>query len=562
MCKNIAIFGPTHSGKSTLMGYLLCKDLDVTEKSNKFDRIKHDLLSDGLAYHSDRKYAYIVDTATDEKRELKSGTQITKKTIGGGSKHIHICKVNINNADCVFFETPGSDQYWKEKNEGVFLGDIGIYVIELPLLLELSQKVKDSNNFKELEQRIFSPLYLWKHYKNVLKLIIVISKIDLDYSRFAIETSINLIHSVDAFKNVEIVPISIDIDNDSDCNIYKKNTKIEGFYNGKTMFGALSNIIDQNTLLKANNDSSVFAHVHRIFYEIKDNKFRPATSLRIKLLSGKISIGDKLNLGPIKEKNSSKILFAEGVVESLQLDPSEMVQSLGKGEVGGVIFNKFIVDGRARNLSEFELKRTSVIFGNNTEFEKGNLLFLTVDLHNEKSIIKETFTNLKIKDRIKIIWFGKVIATELVGRTYSDSEEGRDKWNLILINYTSSTEDSSFLLTLNEKREFIYNNFVLQLPNDLYVKSELTDIDSISMQLPGQVDFTCDYSENLFKDFSAFILLLKVDNLNIEKSEATNSICFTGITNRNISNLMSIIRKFMKQENIVNYQIDIKSENI
>ena len=153
-----------------------------------------------------------------------------------------------------------------------------------------------------------------------------------------------------------------------------------------------------------------------------------------------------------------------------------------------------------------------------------------------------------------------MIATELVGRTYSDSGEGKEKWNLILMNYTSSTEESSFLLTLNEKREFIYDNFVLQLPNNWYIKSKLTDIDCISMESPGQVDFTCDYSGTLFEDFAFFISTANNLHFELEKSEAINRIYFTGITNYNISGLMSNLRKFMRQNSISNYQIDIKKE--
>ena len=125
MCKNIAIFGPTHSGKSTLMGYILSQSWDAMRKKSEFNRTKKEL---GMDYHPDRKYAYIVDTALDERRNMPQDKQEkrNKHKKGGGSKHIHFCKASINDIDCAFFETPGSDQYWIEKDEGVFLGDIGI----------------------------------------------------------------------------------------------------------------------------------------------------------------------------------------------------------------------------------------------------------------------------------------------------------------------------------------------------------------------------------------------------------------------------------------------------
>ena len=70
MCKNIVIFGPTSSGKSTLMGYLQCHDREKKENQKIFDSIRREIEKEGILYHPDRKLAYLVDTSKEERREI------------------------------------------------------------------------------------------------------------------------------------------------------------------------------------------------------------------------------------------------------------------------------------------------------------------------------------------------------------------------------------------------------------------------------------------------------------------------------------------------------------
>lgn len=554
MCKNIVIFGPTSSGKSTLMGYLQCHDREEQENQKIFDNIRREIEKESIVYHPDRKLAYLVDTSIEERRDNPNKRS---KVPSGQNKHgsttrIHICKAKVGEEDCTFIETPGSDQYWIEKNEGVFLGDIGIYVIEIKHLLALAHKVEDSSSYKNLQSKIFSPLYLWKHYKNISRLVVAITKIDMDYSKFAIETAIRIINSVSVFSNVRIVPISIDVNNVKDCNIYDSCPKVAEVYKGNNLMKHLKELIEINDV-KISNQKSNFAHIHRLF-EIKKDNLQMQNAFRIKVLSGKITPGIKVGIGPLKERGG-KSVYAEGVVKSIKHEILGEIPSLDKGDVGGVVLSQFTVDGEVRREEEFSIKRTSVLYDLEALQAKGNLIFLSVDLTNEKETTKECFKKLNLNDRIKIVWFGKLIAMDLVGKIVSD--EYKEKYKIILMNYSSSTSYSEFFLTMDGKRNLIFNNFAIQLPNNYYINAEITDIDCISQQQPGNIEFICNF-DGIVDIFKNYISTKNITfNYCIEETGELNSMHISNVSNGNISALMAILRRFVKNYGVWDFQLDI-----
>lgn len=558
MCKNIVIFGPTSSGKSTLMGYLQCYGRREEENQLLFNKIRMEIEKEGIIYHPDRKLAYLVDTSLEERRDNpnKRDKNYYGQNKRGSTTHIHICKADVGEKSCTFIETPGSDQYWKEKNEGVFLGEIGIYVIEIKHLLALAQKVENSSSYKNLHNRIFSPLYLWKHYKNISKLVIAISKIDMDYSKFAIEKAMKIIHSVSTFKDVRIVPIFIDVANVKDCNVYNSCTSATEIYKGKTLIEHLSDLVLERDAEKQ-MPGSKFAHIHRMF-EVKKENLQRENAFRIKVLSGCISKGTRIGIGPLKEKGGDNV-YAEGEVKSIKHEILGDIPELQKGDVGGIILSKLTVDGKVRNKEEFEIKRTSIVYDLEDIQVKGNLIFLAVDLTNEKNAIKESFERLNLNDRIKIVWFGKIIAMDLVGKIASN--ECAEKYKIILMNYSATTSYSEFFLTMNKERNLIFKNFAIQLPDNYYVSAEITDIDCISEEQPGKVEFTCDLEDiaNMFNEYVDAKNI--IFNYHIEANKEANTMYIGNISNENISNLMGVLRKFIKSYGVTNFQLDINMQN-
>lgn len=146
----ITVFGPTHSGKSTLMGYIHTKDMSEIEYRQQVHKIRKEISNEGLTYYSDMELAYFVDTGKDERRKYVG----EKVSSIGTSKRIHI--LDDLCADFSFIDTPGSDIVYSEQYSGQFMGDYGIYLIESTLLYNLRYMEHDSKEYHELQYRIFA----------------------------------------------------------------------------------------------------------------------------------------------------------------------------------------------------------------------------------------------------------------------------------------------------------------------------------------------------------------------------------------------------------------------
>ena len=372
MCDNIVIFGPTHSGKSTLMGFLMVCDWSEEAYLRSNMRMKQKMEETGLKYKRDLTLAYYVDTGKDERMAYDNN-----ETSRGTSKRIHIQKTALGiNVDCTFIDTPGSDFAWKHKYEGLFLGDVGIFIIEIRKLIELSRKVKGSNSYNVKISQLFSPLYLWKHYKRMKRLIVVISKVDMElYSPYAIKRAENILRSIEILKDVPIIPISIDVENRKSNNVICCVSDDMQWYKGKSLISEIKEML-QAEHQKSFEDDLILAHIERIFEKTKSNN-QPA--IRVKILNGTIHTGDEIYIGPVKFKSTKEIVLLKGIVLSLKHETRGIVKNLSRGEIGGIIFSKLWDERERVKLTDIELKRTSMIYDNIKNCRSGNLLYFNIE---------------------------------------------------------------------------------------------------------------------------------------------------------------------------------------
>lgn len=540
MSDNIVIFGPTHSGKSTLLGYLKVYDMQEDEYERCNLRTQKMMEESGLKYKKDMALAYYVDKGIDER------TRYNKKEKSlGNSKRIHIEKMALDiELNCVFIDTPGSDVAWKHKYEGLFMGDIGIYIIEISKLSELSRKVVGSSAYNTMVNRLFSPVYLWKHYKRMKRLIVVISKIDLaQYSAYTIRRAESTLRSINILKEVPIVPICIDVENRISHNVIGCACNEMNWYKGKSLIDELKLMIHKEHKEKTDN-TLAFAHIERL---IPKTKFNNQPALRVKILNGSIHKGDEIYVGPIKYYNDAVII--KGIVSSLKHETSGCVNCLSKGEIGGIIFSK-IYYGRDRlKLTDehLKLKRTSMIFQNIQECQKGNLLYFNIFRQNLSKEEDNYLMNMNIGNRIKIIWFGKIIGMHLINKIFD-----RSKYSIVLLN--TSAENSMFMLPLKEDGKLLYDKFIFQLSDLLFANANLSDLEIISEESRREILF-------IFEGKVENIYVLKGLKIDMEctynpKLNETN-IFWKNITNKNIMKIMQSTEKFLKNKGIKQYKINI-----
>lgn len=540
MCNNIVIFGPTHSGKSTLLGYLQVYDMEEEDYKRSNLRIKKKMEECGLKYKKDMALAYYVDKGLDERTRYNKGQRSR-----GTSKRIHIEKTALDiELNCTFIDTPGSDEAWKHKYEGLFLGDVGIFIIEISKLTELSRKIVGSSAYNIMVNELFSPVYLWKHYKRLKRLIIAISKIDMElYSPYVIRRAESTLRSIEILKDRPIIPICINVEDRKSYNILNCANEKMKWYTGKSLVDEIKSMLREECEEKPDTPL-VFAHIERL---IPKTNFNNQAAIRVKVLNGVIHVGDEIYIGPICYNKKNVTL--KGIVFSLKHESKGKVDFLSKGEIGGIIFSKLWIEKERIKLSDerLRLKRTSMVFQDIKDCRSGNLLYFNINKENLNDLVTSYLKNIQIGSRVKILWFGKIISTHLL-YIFDDDV----KYNIVLMN--TSSEESMFILPLREDGKLLYDHFIFQLSDSLFVNAGLSDIEMISDDLRREVIFT-------FEGRPENINVLKSVKLDMEyyyvPEKNETSICWTNLTEQNLKKAMENTVKFFKTRKIMHYQTNI-----
>lgn len=537
MCNNIVIFGPTHSGKSTLIGYLHVYQMCEDEFNWSNLRIRRKIEEMGYKYKKDRTLAYYADQGIDE---IKVYDKIEKSR--GTSKRIHIKETALDmELNCTFIDTPGSDIAWKHKNEGLFLGEIGIFMIEIGKVIELSRKVIGSNAYNAKVNELFSSIYLWKHYKRMKRIIVVISKVDMIlYSSYAIKRAESTLRSIDILKDVPIIPISIDVENRRSNNIFECKSEEMKWYTGNSLITEIKKmLIKENEVIVDNGE--LFAHIERIIPRTQSNN-QPA--VRIKVLNGTIHDRDEIYLGPVKYNGENIML--RGQILSIKNETRGLVSNLSKGEIGGVIFSKLWNQRERLKLTDVKQKRTSIIYKNSAICREGNLLYFNIDKRYLDNSVQDHFKRIVVGNRLKLIWFGKIISMHLL---YID--ENSIQYNIVLMNTSS---ESLFMLPMKKNGKLLYEEFLLQLSDQLFVNAYLSDLEMISDQSRREVIFTFDG---------------KIEDISTLKGIEPDFICFydgekdqtcakwNNLTDVSIKRIMESTMKFIRSRNIKVYRTNI-----
>lgn len=164
MKNSIVIFGMAHSGKTTCAGYIyseLKRSTEGFDFETYVNRMKKNLLAE---YDSSRDYGYLLDKGNELPR--------TRYETEGTSKQLHLKNVSYSDLNFTIIDTPGAQHSEKQRQKGMFYGDVGIFFIEI-------HKILDEKFFfnREVYAPFMSTLILWSKYKRTT--IIALTKMDL-----------------------------------------------------------------------------------------------------------------------------------------------------------------------------------------------------------------------------------------------------------------------------------------------------------------------------------------------------------------------------------------------
>ena len=436
--KNIVVFGPTQSGKTTLLGYLatamlrnsqfneeVLKNFKLIKKMTPTDEFKIGDPSNPVNVQKDIILPSFISLDRDELRKFRDGST------EGSTKRIHrkqlsICMTEGNenfeeqneneSIKCVFTDIPGFRQRLSDKYLGFFEGEIGIAVIKLKEILEL-ERLSDSQNSADqaekarIERRLFEPLRIWCDYRSPGQLMIVISQIDQEFAVDkerkeaincqieSINTAINCIKKYlsrfNKGEHILISPISIKVVSEPNQK-HKARMKVFFRREGENVYttphdkhlpgdGTLISCLKRLVGTEDADSSRPFsmANVYRIMRTKVGNSTKPVLSVLAS--HGSIHKTDVVTLGPVLDKRSKEKIYVKCAISSLKADGlSEPSNVLLEGNVGGIIFqslkdqdstSKVCFDSISTN-SSIKLLKTTILFRG--DFLRGDIVRIEI----------------------------------------------------------------------------------------------------------------------------------------------------------------------------------------
>lgn len=444
MTLNFVFFGPTHSGKSTMAGYLLVNK-GPQLYFDLFERIKQEIKNERKP--NEKKYAWVVDTSRDER---KRSTEIQPKK--GSSIYMHAWPLDIDIGEiieCNLIDTPGFDAYTRERIKGIFWGDIGIFVAECK---DLNKDVFDApdNSIRDY----LNPLILWSKMgpKKTPRLIVALSKMDLqEFSEKEYEkakSKIELICQGINLTNVQIVPISINFDTEIDQNIIKKSP-LMNWYNGPTLFETM-----EDQLKEVKNTKEIKKNLLLTLNDATVNIKGLGDIVEGKILSGRINIHDDVRIIPIEK--AGQIASLEGKVKSIKIQHGPKVLGADEGSLVGVALSDQTINRKRCELSTCSLYTTSLLVYDNTQVKIGNILRLR--FFNQDQEIQDYHTN----QSVHIIWHGRDVTARVISFDKMD-----EKTEVVIC-----LEKDIAAIPLNEGNNFCFKNFILKVNQEELPKKD------------------------------------------------------------------------------------------
>lgn len=536
MDNNVLIFGMTGSGKSTLLGYIITHPMS-DEEFLKQDKKNRKYIEDmGKEYYDAFSLSYFSDKGKDEIWRPDKAP--------GSTKFLHY--EPIPELGFLALDSPGMDQSWRDKCEGIFLGNIGIFTVEIGDILKLARKIPGSNKYETEFHRIFDSVILWSKLKGLENLIIALTKIDVEgYSEFVINRAIKFIRDIPLLEAVPIVPISIDVINRKGTNIFDTNNNLT-WDDDKTLIAYIN-----KRLVELKKDTNkAYVAIDKFFRRAGANN-RPA--FRVKVLDGSLTLGDTVYVGPLIANNRSFIV--KGQIHSLMREKQEgPCEILYKNQIGGVMLKNTRMGNSWRTSVDIKktkanITRTAVMVHDIAQQQRGNVLKFDINIADEDDSSKEKLETLNVWSRVSIIWFGKIVPMFILNIQKSEL-----LYSLELISI--STKDSLFILPSNELGEYVFQDFIMQLNNKgsvIYIQTKLRG--AVCLPDGDTVNITFDIPRNIDK----LIIKEKYQKLPaITYSNNNTIIVWQGIGKDMINDFISHTKRALKVEQVNDYSISLQ----
>lgn len=523
---NITLYGPTHTGKSTLAGYVITNKLSEEE----IERMDHKIINElGNQYDPAQRFAYYVDRAAVER------VRITTQATIGTSKYIHYNPIDFGICgDVLLIDSPGSSRHWKEKYKSSFLGDVGILVYNISSFSKFMDMGMGTPGFERERKKLLWQIDLWKNYKSLDYLIIALSKMDgereeirfysKEYSRMLFGKAVLIIRSDPELRDVPIIPYAIDVKNRIQHNVYV-NTSLLEWYSGHSLMDEI-----EIKVRKWNAENEAQPYVFASIVEKKRSKKTMEPVFRIKLLSGELRKSDNVILTQVSDGRNKEFKLGTASIKSMKMDHRELSEVFLRGSVGGVALSKIKVDGKSIDAGDLELSRTSYLVDSRMQTKMGNLLRLRM----KKDI--DRFDEFCMRDKINILMFGKIVSGILLGRWTQDEQYYFDVY----------TEKYPLVLPVDDNGALAFPNYVIEKDNIEFIQVELFDL----MYMDDEVQH---YLLVEFSDYEQYANELQERIKDLPVSSQKGGMWIFKINKKNVELIASRLRAAVKRNGIKKY---------
>lgn len=446
MSKSIVVFGMAHAGKSTCIGYMYnrTKEKDPNYDFEKYiDNLKLELPE----YDSSRDYGYLVDEFNEERMKTRSKS--------GTSKKIHLKPIELGDATITVIDTPGSEHKSKQRQKGMYYGDIGVFCIEITQIVSEEFFTK-----KDLFTTFMATLILWSKFKR--KTIIALTKMDLcDFDEKVYIKACEIIAQLCEMVNIAaIVPVSVNVKERKAHNIYDKSVQME-WYNGETLSDVL--IKELKDLEETENDSPLLFYVDRSYLKSKQYT---GQSWRIKILQGEIREDQEIIISPVLVNGRVETIRAK--VKSIRADLEKTgdniikISSAAEGSFVGIDLYEIYVENRRVNKGSIKTLGTSCGFSPELIYKMSDtFVFKTSFIELEK---------LNVKRQMDVLWFGRAITFQIIER----------KSVMNGIEVTGKLMNKYISMPISNNGSFVIKDLIIRYDHnrnaDPFMEAELIDI--------------------------------------------------------------------------------------
>lgn len=385
---NVVFFGQADAGKSTLAGYII----STYDKAFKLSSFVKSMTMDNPRCDTSLAFSAIMNTNKDE---VENSQHLN-------SKSLHLRKIELPFDKVTIIDTPGSESYRKQRERGMYYGNIGIFFMEINNVLDHKYKIDT-----------IAPIALWAKLENK-RMIFILTKFDMvGYSEDAYFRALREVEDICGYFDFKdkyvVIPTAIEVDRIRDTrqdeldkidfgeNICSKSSKMPWFNNQCLIDSIKDEIEDLDKM--GESDPLVFC--------VTDQVDRPNSKAgkvwNVKILSGIMRVGQGICLAPVKDTNNNfRVLTAN--VKQLRSDISrydskENVPIARTGEIYGLDIKNCAMEKRHASKSEYNAVASTCGFSSETNYSMSE--FFTFEVGEADSV--EFVTGKEMH----LVWFGR-----------------------------------------------------------------------------------------------------------------------------------------------------------